>query len=88
MAWDDVLPYFRKLETDLDFHGPLHGFDGPIPTSRIFESDWPGITRAAAASFIQAGFRNIEDRNARFEDGWFPIALSTDRRQRASAAMA
>ena len=32
-AWDDVLPYFRKLETDLDFEGPLHGSDGPITRS-------------------------------------------------------
>ena len=23
-AWEDVLPYFRRLETDLDFDGPLH----------------------------------------------------------------
>ncbi len=87
-GWEDVLPYFRKLETDLDFAGPLHGSDGPMPISRIPEADWPGFTRAAAASFAGAGFRNIEDQNARFEDGWFPIALSTDRHQRVSAAMA
>lgn len=87
-GWNDVLPYFTKLETDLDFQGPLHGSEGPIPISRIFEPQWPGFTRAAASAFVQAGFRNIEDQNARFEDGWFPIALSTDRHQRVSAAMA
>ena len=33
-AWNDVLPYFRKLETDLDFAGALHGRDGPTPIRR------------------------------------------------------
>ena len=34
-AWNDVLPYFRKLETDLDFDGELHGRDGPTPIRRV-----------------------------------------------------
>ena len=28
-TWSEVLPYFRKLETDKDFHGDLHGETGP-----------------------------------------------------------
>ena len=39
-GWDDVLPYFRKLETDTDFaghaqHGVSHGGDGPVPIRRL-----------------------------------------------------
>ena len=30
-GWDDVLPYYRKLESDQDFDGALHGKDGPVP---------------------------------------------------------
>ena len=31
-AWDDVLPYFRKLESDLTFpFSPLHGWSGRDP---------------------------------------------------------
>src|ERR1700689_138704 len=33
-GWHDVLPYFNKLEDDLDFSGPLHGTGGPIPIRR------------------------------------------------------
>ena len=29
-----VLPYFRKLETDLDFRDDFHGTDGPVPVRR------------------------------------------------------
>src|SRR5690554_5041432 len=30
-GWNDVLPYFRKLEHDLDYNGDSHGKTGPIP---------------------------------------------------------
>ena len=41
-GWDDVLPYFKKVERDLDFDGPCHGQDGPIPVRRIPQEHWPG----------------------------------------------
>lgn len=85
--WASVLPYFRKLERDMDFDGPLHGTDGPIAISRVPIELWPGFTKAAADAFTGAGYRNIEDQNACFEDGWFPMSLSTNRAQRISAAM-
>ena len=40
-SWADVLPFFRKLEHDLDFAGPLHGQDGPIPIRRHRRRQWP-----------------------------------------------
>ncbi len=85
--WEGVLPYFRKLETDMDFDGPMHGKNGPINISRVPEDQWPGFTRAAAAAFFALGYRNIGDQNAVFEDGWFPMSLTTNRKQRISAAM-
>ena len=77
-----MLPYFRKVERDLDFDGPLHGKDGPVAISRVPVSAWPGFTRAVAAALEGMGYANIEDQNARFEDGWFPMALSNDRTRR------
>src|SRR5690606_9975653 len=59
--WQGVLPYFRKLETDMDYDGPLHGGEGPIAISRVSEAQWPGFTRAAAAAFSAGGYRNIGD---------------------------
>ena len=32
--WEDVLPYFNRLENDQDFAGPLHGSCGPLPVRR------------------------------------------------------
>ena len=39
-GWKDVLPYFRKVERDLDFDGPFHGKEGRIPVRRIPQAHW------------------------------------------------
>ncbi len=87
-GWDDVLPYFRKLERDMDFDGPYHGKDGPIPVRRIFPDQWPGYAKAAAAAFEAKGYEYRADQNAGFEDGYFPITISNLYDRRVSAAIA
>ena len=47
-TWDDVLPHFLAIETDLDFDGPLHGADGPMIIRRVTEFD------EGAAAFVEA----------------------------------
>lgn len=84
--WTSVLPYFRKLEADLDYNGPLHGTDGPIAISRVKPGQWPGFSTAVADAFTTAGFSNIHDQNGVFDDGWFPLAISNDRDRRVSTA--
>jgi len=86
-GWDDVLPYFRRLETDLDMDGPLHGKDGPIRIRRVPEDGWTGFSHAAAEALTAAGYKRIEDQNGPFEDGWFPVTISNADEQRVSAAM-
>ena len=48
-GWTDVLPFFRKLEQDLDFDGELHGKDGPVPIRRTPPQDWPPLSEAVHA---------------------------------------
>jgi 5-(hydroxymethyl)furfural/furfural oxidase len=86
-GWDAVLPYFRKVERDLDFDGPLHGQDGRIPIRRIPREQWCPHAHATAAAFEQAGSKYLEDQNGVFEDGHFPLTISNQAERRASAAM-
>jgi 5-(hydroxymethyl)furfural/furfural oxidase len=86
--WQDVLPYFKKLERDVDFDGPYHGKDGPLPVRRIFPENWSGYARAAAEAFAASGYSYRADQNAEFEDGYFPIAISNLYDRRVSAAIA
>lgn len=87
-GWDAVLPFFRRIERDLDFGGPLHGTGGPIPIHRIPRDRWPLFSTALTAALEAEGFADIADQNACYEDGWFAQSLSNDGRHRVSAAMA
>jgi 5-(hydroxymethyl)furfural/furfural oxidase len=86
-SWDDVLPYFRKVERDMDFDGPYHGKDGRIPVSRTFPQFWNGHAKACAEAFAGAGFKFLPDQNGPFEDGYFPVSGSHVYERRVSAAI-
>ena len=85
--WDAVLPYFKKIERDMDFEGPYHGRDGRIPVRRIFPDLWPEHAKAVAGAFKEAGWEYIQDQNAEWKDGYFPITISNAYERRVSAAI-
>jgi 5-(hydroxymethyl)furfural/furfural oxidase len=85
-GWSDVLPSFRRLEHDLDFDGPDHGRDGPVPIRRHFETVWPGFARALSRAAESAGIPACTDINVDFRDGVFPVPVTTDNGGRVSAA--
>ncbi len=85
--WDAVLPYFKKLERDLDVHDDWHGQDGPIPIRRVPEALWPKHSKALAETFQSAGYKYLEDQNGLFEEGYFPVTISNMDERRVSAAI-
>jgi len=85
-GWTDVLPYFLKLETDLDFDGPLHGKQGPIPIRRIAHEAMPLFGRAVGDALSATGLPFRQDQNGEFEDGIFPPAFSNRNDRRVSTA--
>jgi 5-(hydroxymethyl)furfural/furfural oxidase len=86
-GWTDVLPYFNKLERDLDFSGPLHGSSGPIPIRRTPAGEWAPFSRAVGQAISRLGFRSFADYNADFGEGLssMPMANLPDRRVSASS---
>src|SRR5246127_893634 len=85
--WDAFLPYFKKVERDMDFDGPWHGKDGRIPVRRIFPDLWNGHGKAVAEAFEEAGFQYVQDQNGEFKDGYFPITISNLYDRRVSTAI-
>lgn len=88
-GWRDVLPYFRKLERDVNFpDDELHGRDGPVPIRRIMPEDWPPFCHAFEKGLRARGLVMLHDQNAEFDDGFFPGAFSNldDRRVSTAAA--
>ena len=85
--WNAVLPYFKKIEHDMDFDGPYHSQSGRIPVRRIFPNQWNGYSKGAAKAFEDAGFGYIHDQNGEFRDGYFPITSSNAYERRVSASV-
>ena len=64
-----VLPYFRKMETDLDFRGDFHGSNGPVPVRRYKREEWlpipsPFIRRVWPQAFPMTRTRTTRSRRA------------------------
>lgn len=63
-GWEDVLPYFVRLETDIEFGDrPWHGDKGPIPSSRHLGDELTEVGAAAVDALAAAGFPSVEDHN-------------------------
>jgi 5-(hydroxymethyl)furfural/furfural oxidase len=86
-GWNDVLPYFKKVERDLDFDGPYHGKQGRIAVRRIPQAHWTKHAQAVADACKLAGFSFLPDQNGEFVEGYFPVTHSNEAEQRVSAAM-
>ena len=86
--WNDVLPYFKKVERDLDCDGPLHGKDGRIPVRRISQEHWTGHSQAMGEACKLAGFAYPARPERRVRRRLFSgDASPTQDEQRVSAAM-
>ena len=68
-SFDEILPYFRKLESDHDFQDDWHGTTGPIAIQR----DLPEQLSPAHVAFLAAcqskGYRLVDDHNRPGETG-------------------
>ena len=71
-SFTDVLPYFRKMETDQDFGGDFHGSEGPIPVKRDSREQWQPHSEAFYKACVDAGFREDADANHPESEGVGP----------------
>ena len=63
-SYEKVLPFFRKLETDMDFSDDFHGTDGPIIARRFKNpEDWPPMQSAFYNAAKAEGFPDGPDQN-------------------------
>ena len=77
-SWDDVLPYFRKLESDGDYgDAPYHGKTGPIPVYRAPVEAWGHVDRAVMKAGLALGYGWCADHNAPDGTGVSPYAINS-----------
>ncbi|MBA3689315.1 MAG: GMC family oxidoreductase N-terminal domain-containing protein [Chloroflexi bacterium] len=88
-GWNDVLPYFKRLEMDLDFADqPWHGDSGPIPVSRYYHLDRTDIHAAALRALEAVGFPPVDDQNRPGAVGVGPMPMSSRHGVRETTASA
>jgi choline dehydrogenase len=63
-AWNDLLPLFIKIETDVNFGDqPIHGKHGPIVIQRYRPESWAPINRVMYEACVELGVREAPDLN-------------------------
>ncbi|MET8864951.1 GMC family oxidoreductase N-terminal domain-containing protein [Nonomuraea sp. NPDC004580] len=88
-SWQEVLPYFRRLEDDLDFGGEYHGQGGPYPIRRWRPDELLPVQSAFVEACLEAGFPEAKDHNHPESTGVGPIPSNRrDAAHRVTTAMA
>ncbi len=63
-SFENVLPFFRKLETDMDYSDDFHGTEGPIIARRFKNpAEWPPMQTAFYNAARAEGFPDGPDQN-------------------------
>jgi choline dehydrogenase len=83
----NVLPYFRKLETDTDVRDDFHGFDGPIPVRRHKRENWLPLQRAFHQACLAAGYAETYDHNNPDSEGVGPFPMNNPDGVRMNTAL-
>ena len=82
-----TLPYFRKLESDMDIRDDFHGSEGPIPVRRHKRETWLPAQVAFYEACLSAGFPNDPDMNHPESTGVGPITMNNPDGIRMSTAL-
>jgi choline dehydrogenase len=86
--YEACVPFFQRIESDLDFPRPPHGTDGPIPVRRPPRSSWSPAALAYEQACLAAGYPAAPDHNAPDANGIGPVPFNTRDGHRISAAVA
>ncbi|PKB72997.1 MAG: mycofactocin system GMC family oxidoreductase MftG [SAR202 cluster bacterium Io17-Chloro-G7] len=83
----NVLPFFRKLETDEDIRDDFHGSDGPIPVRREKRQNWRPYQSAFVEACVTAGYAENADMNHPDSTGVGPVPVNTANGIRMNVAL-
>jgi choline dehydrogenase len=84
-GWDDMLPYFKRMESYAPGDPATRGHDGPIGVTSLKHFD--ALADAFVEASGQAGFEIVEDYNDGHYEGASYLQYSTKRGFRSSSAV-
>ena len=86
-SYVNVLPFFRKLETDMDVRDDFHGSEGPIPVRRVPRQEWLPVYEAFHQSTLDEGYPYDPDMNNPETWGTGAVPMNNPGNIRMSAAL-
>jgi choline dehydrogenase len=86
-SFDQLLPYFRKIETDVDYDDDDHGTDGPIFVHHAKREAWHWTQLAFYNACRAAGFPDSPDHNRPGASGVGPSISNNHHGVRFSTAL-
>lgn len=86
-SFAEVLPFFKALENDADFHDEWHGSTGPLPIRRARQEELTELQWAFYESAAQGGHPSVTDHNAPGAIGIGPIPSNGLEGTRMSTAL-
>lgn len=88
-GFEDVLPYFKRLEADADYGDqPWHGDRGPIPVTRYRDLEPTEIHAGVLRALEGVGFPRVEDHNRPGAVGIGPMPMNSRDGARVTTASA
>ena len=83
-AFQKLIPYFRRMESDTDFSDDFHGGDGPTIVRRFKANEWLPDQRGWYEAVREYGFSDCPDHNDPDSAGVGPFPLNNPNRIRWS----
>jgi choline dehydrogenase len=86
-TWEDVLPYYKKMETSNLQNSNWHGYTGPFPITQLAKSDITPMQLAFVNSAVENGLKEINDFNAGEQHGVGPYPMNIVHGKRMNTGM-
>lgn len=87
-SYQEMLPYFKKLENRVGGTDALHGRDGPLPVRQLTRADITPMQRAFMDASVANGFKIVADFDGADADGVGPYPMNIVDGVRVNTGMA
>lgn len=87
-SYDELLPFFKKLEMHSNGASTLHGHDGPLPIQQLTRADITPMQQAFMDATVAHGFKSISDFDSADANGVGPYPMNIVKGVRINTGMA
>ncbi|WXL27668.1 GMC oxidoreductase [Ectopseudomonas mendocina] len=87
-SYEEVLPYFKKLESHSGGQSELHGHDGPLPVHQLSRDEVTPMQRAFIDATVTSGYKVVADFDGIDANGVAPYPMNIVKGVRVNTGIA